>query len=229
MPFIGGGGGGGGGTPAGSNTQIQYNNANAFGASADLTFTTGGVTTLGLAAAAAGSAIITTIGRSAEMLVRAADGDATHAGGGATLRAGGSTGANGGDVTIRAGNDTAAGDGGSIDIRSGTSVGADGGSIRIEANEGAVAGGAGGDVTVAGGSGTGSGGDVIIQGGSTNGSVQVYSGDSNQYIQLDNAGLQIGATKLGFFQGAAVVQPTGVAVTAAAIHAALVSLGLITA
>ena len=32
------GGGGGGGSPAGSDTQIQYNNAGAFGASSDLTF-----------------------------------------------------------------------------------------------------------------------------------------------------------------------------------------------
>ena len=38
-----------------------------------------------------------------------------------------------------------------------------------------------------------------------------------------------GSQKLGFFGATPIVQPTGVAVTAAGIHAALVSLGLITA
>ena len=35
------GGGGGGGTPGGANTQVQFNNAGAFGGDADLTFTNG--------------------------------------------------------------------------------------------------------------------------------------------------------------------------------------------
>ena len=35
------GGGGGGGTPGGANTQVQFNNAGAFGGDADLTFTDG--------------------------------------------------------------------------------------------------------------------------------------------------------------------------------------------
>ena len=34
-------GGGGGGTPGGANTQVQFNNAGAFGGDADLTFTDG--------------------------------------------------------------------------------------------------------------------------------------------------------------------------------------------
>lgn len=38
-----------------------------------------------------------------------------------------------------------------------------------------------------------------------------------------------GLQKLGFFGITPIVQPTGVAVTAGGIHAALVSLGLITA
>ena len=48
----------------------------------------------------------------------------------------------------------------------------------------------------------------------------------------NSAGNRITVTndgKLGFFAAPAVVQPTGVAVTAEAIHAALVNLGLITA
>jgi hypothetical protein len=36
--LIGGGGGGGGGTPGGSDTQVQFNNAGAFGGSVDLTW-----------------------------------------------------------------------------------------------------------------------------------------------------------------------------------------------
>lgn len=44
-----------------------------------------------------------------------------------------------------------------------------------------------------------------------------------------NGDLTISGAQIGFFGGAAAPQPTGVAVTAAAIHAALVSLGLITA
>jgi hypothetical protein len=38
-----------------------------------------------------------------------------------------------------------------------------------------------------------------------------------------------GTQKLGFFGTTPIIRPTGVAVTAAGIHAALVSLGLITA
>ena len=43
------------------------------------------------------------------------------------------------------------------------------------------------------------------------------------------AELSIDLNKLGFFNQAPVAQPTGVAVTAAGIHSALVTLGLITA
>jgi hypothetical protein len=44
------GAGGGGGTPAGANTQVQFNNAGSFGASANFTYTTG-TSTLGLGTA----------------------------------------------------------------------------------------------------------------------------------------------------------------------------------
>lgn len=46
---------------------------------------------------------------------------------------------------------------------------------------------------------------------------------------LDQAFLRMTGTGMAFFGTAAIAQPTGVAVTAAGIHAALVSLGLITA
>lgn len=50
-------------------------------------------------------------------------------------------------------------------------------------------------------------------------------------IRIDATGITIGATgaAAGFFGAAPVVRPTGVAVTAEGIHAALVSLGLISA
>ena len=53
------GGGGGGGSPGGSNTQIQFNNAGAFGGDAAFTFTNGGATatmTLGVASTTSGVA-----------------------------------------------------------------------------------------------------------------------------------------------------------------------------
>lgn len=53
------GGGGGGGSPGGSNTQIQFNNAGAFGGDAAFTFTNGGSTatmTLGVASTTSGVA-----------------------------------------------------------------------------------------------------------------------------------------------------------------------------
>lgn len=46
-------------------------------------------------------------------------------------------------------------------------------------------------------------------------------------LNSSSAGIKLVAPKAGFFNGAPVVKPTGVAVTAEAIHAALVSLGLI--
>jgi hypothetical protein len=234
VPFISGGGGGGGSTsPAGSNTQVQFNNSGAFGASSRLLWDDAvGLTvsdTIILSSLPNGAAEILCTGTGAQLFAAAADGDALTAGGEVNVKSGGGGGSNGGDLTIEAGSDSAAGSGGNVSIQSGASTLDDGGEISIRANGAATVAGQGGQVTVSGGSGTGGGGDVIVQGGGSDGNVQLYSGDSNQYVQLDNGGLQIGATKLGFYQGAAVVQPTGVAVTAAGIHAALVSLGLITA
>lgn len=50
-------------------------------------------------------------------------------------------------------------------------------------------------------------------------------------VQFIGPVVQVGGTdgKVGFFGATPVAQPTGVAVTAAEIHAALVALGLITA
>jgi len=221
---------GGGGTPAGDDGQVQFNDSGAFGASANLTVTDDpGQVTLGLQAQENQAAVIATIGIGAQLTVQAADGDADHVGGELTLASGSSGGQNGGDFLISAGLDSGGGDGGNLTIASGNATDGDGGEIRISANGNATAGGRGGQVIVSGGHGTTHGGNLQLSGGATDGNVQIYSGDGNQYIQLDNDnGLQIGATKLGFFQAPSVPQPAGVAVDAAAIHAALVSLGLIT-
>ena len=59
LSWAAGGGGGGGGSPGGSNTQIQFNNAGAFGGDAAFTFTNGGATatmTLGVASTTSGVA-----------------------------------------------------------------------------------------------------------------------------------------------------------------------------
>jgi len=64
----------------------------------------------------------------------------------------------------------------------------------------------------------------------------IWTTTANNVVGLTNNGTATietqnasGTLKIGFFNTAAVAQPTGVAVTAPGIHAALVSLGLITA
>jgi hypothetical protein len=217
--------GGGGGTPAGDDTEIQFNDDGAFGASPDFVVQElSGDAQLRLQATQDGIATIIGNAPGVQVFIAGAYGADTTVGGELTLRSGGSIGNNGGDVNLTAGNDESDGDGGNVAVKAGNSVTGSGGAVSVRGGNGA---GGGGQVIVQGG--TGAGGNVIVGGGGSTHNVQMYSGDGNQYVQLDNDGLQIGATKLGFFQGATVVQPTGVAVTAAAIHAALVSLGLITA
>lgn len=68
-------------------------------------------------------------------------------------------------------------------------------------------------------------------GGSTNsgvGGLEVYKGN-NSTDKVFVANATSGVSKIGFYNTTPVAQQTGVAVTAAAIHAALVALGLITA
>src|SRR2546426_763938 len=107
MPYINGGGGGGGSTsPAGSNTQVQFNNNGAFGASARLLWDDNvGLTvksTVKLSTTPNGAANIVCEGAGAELRVAAADGDATHVGGETTITSGDSAGNNGGDITLTA-------------------------------------------------------------------------------------------------------------------------------
>lgn len=76
---------------------------------------------------------------------------------------------------------------------------------------------------------------IIIDGSGADGFVIIQAKGAGGIVELDATGgsndgeVRIRGNKLGFFTQATtpVVQPTGVAVSAAAIHAALVSLGLI--
>lgn len=87
---------------------------------------------------------------------------------------------------------------------------------------------AGGPLVLAAGRGTGTaiGGAVRLQvapaGGASNNT-------KNTLVSVVEAGCSSTSSTLGFFGATPVVRPTGVAVTAGGIHAALVSLGLITA
>jgi photosystem II stability/assembly factor-like uncharacterized protein len=74
----------------------------------------------------------------------------------------------------------------------------------------------------------GDGGDIYLSlgfGGVTNGSLLVTTDSGTVFEATLDSGSY--ANQLGFYGVTPVSQPTGVAVTAAGIHAALVSLGLI--
>ena len=81
------------------------------------------------------------------------------------------------------------------------------------------------------------GGDLLIQGGLSTGTgesgVKIYgcvAGATGTADRTQTIGIQVLGNKLGFYGLATpVIKPTGVAVTAEGIHAALVSLGLIAA
>lgn len=92
------------------------------------------------------------------------------------------------------------------------------------------AGGAATNLVVRGGDSTskaGNGGTLVLSGGSssggTSGSTSITKVDGTTKL------VEVNETGLGFYSATPVAQQTGVAVTAAGIHAALVNLGLITA
>jgi hypothetical protein len=170
--------GGSGGTPAGSSTQIQYNTAGAFDASANFTWdnststlalasaTTSTITTsykgaitAGNSAIAAGGSLTFTSGNSTMT------GTGTNArGGNLTLLAGNSTNTRGGVINITAGSClavTGTQTGGALNITAGT--GPTGGGMTIRPGTGVV--GKGGNLTLLGGNGLIAGGDTSISGG----------------------------------------------------------------
>lgn len=132
---------GGGGTPGGADTNVQFNNAGAFGGDADFTWnSTTNVMTLG---AVATPCNITTPAGSAS------------AGAALTISTGAGAGGNGGNITLTAGNSATTGNGGNITLQGG--------------NAGAATNGNGGNVTIRGGTlnGGGANGTITFRNGTT--------------------------------------------------------------
>jgi len=136
---------------------------------------------------------------------------------------------NGGSVAFNSGAADAGGTGGNFTMTAGIGNStASGGSFEITAGNAASSGNGGNFTMTAGGSPSGAGGDftfTALSGGTVNGSM-FFNTDYGTVIQL-TASL-LGDQQLGFYGATPVARPTAVPVTAAGIHAALVSLGLIT-
>ena len=250
--------------PAGSNTQIQYNNAGAFGAIAGFSYNTS-TSTFNIAPAST-NVIIEPVAptgaqTSTSISLRTKNASATNGAGGNIFVSTGSglgTGASGrisfttaassnvsGSISFVAGNGTNSGGAMTFAAGAGTGTNSNGGGIQIQSGIGNGT-GSGGGLEITGGNcvGTGFGGGFamfggyaslgvggdfqLIAGGGGAASGSLYIGtDSNPScftITEDGAA----ASQMGFFNAAPVTQPTAVPVTAAGIHAALVSLGLIT-
>jgi hypothetical protein len=220
---------GGGSMPAGADTQIQFNDADAFGASPDFVWDDTDKI-LKLVTGASGTAQILGNGLAVELQIAAGDGDAANNGGTVAITAGRSDGQNGGDVTVEAGLDQAGGTGGGVTISSGNSTEADSGVIDIKAGGGATAGGDGGQVNIQGGNATGAGGGVQLTAGSPDGWCSVASSDLSNQVYVDGAGVTIYANAQGFFGKTAVAQPV-VPLTAPLVQDvidALLAVGLVT-
>jgi hypothetical protein len=147
-------------TPAGADTQIQYNNAGVLGASANFTYSSA-LNTLSLGPAT-GTATFTTraptTAQNPSTFVIAAQN---------SIRTAGTS--PGGPLTLRSGNGrpTGAGAGGALSITSGNAgTTGTGGAINLTAGAGGTTSGDGGAITILGGSPTsGLGGDVTVQSG----------------------------------------------------------------
>lgn len=147
-----------GGTPGGSTTQVQYNDAGAFGGDADFTFdSTNNILTLGTNAT--------------NGIIRPLQGAAVS---------------NGSNIFFRGGQGGAtSGNGGSVTIQGGVPVDGNGGSIGVNANDGVGTNRNGGSSSVTAGASTGSGnaGNITITAGSapgagTGGNVTITTGTS---------------------------------------------------
>jgi hypothetical protein len=186
----------GGGTPAGADTQVQFNNSGVFGAEADFayvaatnTLTVGNITGTNADFSLVTPAQTTTNANGYKINVNTGAGNGTGSGGDLTLAAGdGGTGGDGGNVSISAGISTdPAGSSGGVTISGGapgdqtTEPGtviifgsatanlpnATGGNLIMEGGSVAGGGGQGGDVYLQGGT-AGDPGEVLIDGGASN-------------------------------------------------------------
>jgi hypothetical protein len=236
--------------PASPTTSVQFNNAGAFGGSANFTYTSG-TNTLNVGPVSATSVIKATDTSVAatsggQITLRSGDGLFLGTSGGNTLIRGGNgttVSGNGGSLQLNGGNGYT--NGGNLELAAGfanagtetggnfTALGGErnvsGGTLDFSAGSGGV--GSGGSVNFSsGGSGSAAGGSVNfgLQGGATDDGEITFknpAGETYAYFKNDGPG---GVQQIGFFNATPVSQPTSVAVTAAGIHAALVSLGLIT-
>lgn len=178
-----------------------------------------------------------------QLALYAADGDATHVGGEIQITTGDSAGQNSGDLTIATGSDSGGGDSGNITIKTGTAIdgdnGGNSGEIAIRAGGNDTADSQGGAVNISGGTGRTGGGSVVIAPGArtvsgSHGTVQVYSADSNQGLEVNNSGVNVNdklavAGNVGFYGTAPVARPNiDMTPTAQEIVDALVLLGLVT-
>ena len=206
--------------PAGSNTQVQFNNGGSFGASANFTYDTGtntftvgpaGATTIIETLAPTGATVAGTLrfrGKNASATngigggfsFLGGTGTGTNAGGGFST-IGGSGGASGGGFSFIGGGGTALGGGIQFDCGSGTGASGLGGSFNMNSGQGQLDGGA---FNMAGGScinGTG-GGFVLQSGFSINGNGGDFSfvalggplGNGQMYFDTDFGGTVIQLT-----------------------------------
>jgi hypothetical protein len=134
-------------TPAGANTQIQYNNANAFGASPNFTYDAtnrilnvgpAGATTIIETLAPTGSTVAGTL------TVRGKNASATNG--------------NGGPINLTTGNGVGTGVGGVLTLRTGTSSAGNGGQLAMRTGSGVGTGASGGDLDIQLGGGVGASG-----------------------------------------------------------------------
>ena len=223
------GGGGGATPPAGADTQIQFNDAGAFGASASFTWAkTTNVLTLGSAAtpalvttpvgAANTSGVNLTIktgagtgtGSGAVLNLNSGLAGATGAGGliNITSGAGGATSGAGGAIAVTAGNSTAGNStGGAINITAGSSTGTgQGASANVIGGVGGTAAGSiggGGAACIGGNAGVGSGGD--------GGAAGLFSGNADGAGQGGTIQISAGSAGVGAGQGGNIQLTPGVA------------------
>lgn len=175
--------GGGGGTPAGADTQIQFNNSGSFGADADFTYDNAtGALYVNTTNGTSGSVSVTTPGNIAifaaasssagggTVTIQSGNSTSTSAGGAMNLTGGtgGATGI-GGSVTIRGGaGGSTSGNGGAVNIFGGIATDGNGGTISISGRQATGTNRNGGNVAISSGAPTGSGtaGSITLDGGS---------------------------------------------------------------
>ena len=199
--------------PAGSNTQVQFNNGGSFGASANFTYTSGTntLTTGNITGSALGMTIqplAPTSGSAGALTVQTRAGVATNGAGGAlNLTAGAGVGSGvGGALNLTAGN-AVSGVAGAMTFNAGDSSFSTGGALTFNAgdsasaaNGGAItfnagAGYAGGSMTFTAGAATGA------ASGAVGGSISFAAGNSSSAADAGDLTFVAGSSGAGSFSG----------------------------